>query len=90
MIYGGINDVQYGKETTERHYYKGQVVKTYNHIEQSIAVDTHQELLAEYLKAAQLVLTGQSSEVEFKIIADPQTFKLRRVVKKYSVPIDGK
>lgn len=80
--------MQYGKVTKEEHWYKGKVVKTYNHVEQSIAVETPQELLAEYLKASELVLSGHSDEVSFKIIADPITHKLRRIVKKYAIAID--
>lgn len=80
--------MQFGIITKADHYYKGQVVQTYQHIEQSIAVDNHQELLAEFLKATELILGGKSTEVDFKIVADPKTYKLRRVVKKYQVPID--
>jgi hypothetical protein len=81
--------MQFGIVTKSDHYYKGKVVQTFQHIEQSIAVDNHQELLAEFLKASELILSGQSSEVDFKMIADPKTMKLRRVVKKYQLPIDA-
>lgn len=80
--------MQYGKLTREDHYSKGKIVRSYQHVEQSIEVTDKQSLLAEYLKAAELVLSGRSCEVEFKIIADPSTLKLRRVVKRYRLPID--
>lgn len=80
--------MQFGKVTKEDHYYKGKVVNSYHFIEQSIAIENNQQLFAEYLKAADYVLKGQSTEVDFKIMADPITHKLKRVVVKHQVPID--
>ena len=80
--------MQFGKVTSEDHYYKGKVVNSYRFIEQSIAVENNQQLFAEYLKAADYILKGESTEVDFKIIADPATHKLKRVVVKHQITID--
>lgn len=78
-------ELQFGKKIVSNSYFNGEQTAQHTTYSIPVSVTDKTQALAEIIQCLEILADKQANEVVIRIKADPKTFKLKYVIKEYTV-----